>query len=229
MALAGPDALSHAPLDRPRPLPVGEEGDVLLPGESNQDPQPMVVGQVEDPARWLDVRANRIDPVRRHGAEVGGDHVVIRKGVPAHLGRERPVRHPADVELVTAGEDKFSASHGPNLRRLSLPDIYLQRFRDPLLAVCWLGRKTSIDNRSLRASQTRCPSLTRRSHLISATPPSRPDGVGAVLATKKSNFCSGTPRSRRPRIFTFRPTSKGWPTTWRSFRHPAKRVSGLGG
>jgi hypothetical protein len=70
-------------------------------------------GKVEQPARRDGIRANGVEPVRRHQGEVSSDD--RRGGIELSLSpwTERPIRCAADIELRVAGEEELATRAWP--------------------------------------------------------------------------------------------------------------------
>jgi hypothetical protein len=103
MAGAGSDALAHAALYRPGASAVVEEGHVLLPGQPDHHEQPVALGGVEQPPGRHRVHAHGVDALLDHRREVALDQIGVIELAGHLVGRERPVRHAADVELPIVG------------------------------------------------------------------------------------------------------------------------------
>ena len=109
--------LAHATLDVSDEAPVVEERDVLLPRKPDEHVLPLLLRDVEQPARWDGVRADGVDAVRRHGFEVVTHLigvVLLDSGV---VGCERAVRNALHVELFAPCGEELPVHCWPRCRR----------------------------------------------------------------------------------------------------------------
>jgi hypothetical protein len=135
MAGGGADAVANALLDAAPDAAVVEERDVLLPGEADHHPQPVRGRQVEEPPLGDGVEPHRVDAVLGHAREVARRGVRVVEVVMRTARAERPVRHPAHLELLAARDEELAAGAGrvERGRRLALvrPDGGRRRRVDP--------------------------------------------------------------------------------------------------
>src|SRR5437764_1070363 len=108
MAGACTNRVPDPEFDRSRPPRFVEEGEVLLPGDADEDPQSMGSGEMEDPRRGHYVGAHRVDSVRRHRSEVGCDDLGAGEEV-ARYPAKRSVSASAAIELLVAGTQALPA------------------------------------------------------------------------------------------------------------------------
>ena len=101
MSGACPDALAQAFFDPWKQLCIVKERDVLFPGNSYHDPEPVPMGDIEEPRWRYGVRPDRIDSVARHFRAV----TLKRRGIVILAsGFARPkwsVRYSLNVNLFT--------------------------------------------------------------------------------------------------------------------------------
>src|SRR5437660_982305 len=82
-----------------------EEANVLGPGNVNQEVDPLLVSEAEQPFGRNVVGPHRIDARREHGGEVIRNPTGFRKGISSQLRRKRPVSDAAHTQpLRTLGK-----------------------------------------------------------------------------------------------------------------------------
>ena len=109
---AGFDAVSNPGLDRANRVAIVEERNVLLPRDSHRDPEAVIGGQIEEPARRDRVGPNDIHAVLDHHGEVLGRDV--RRAIAASIvaWAERPVRHALHEQLAITAIEELPLHHG---------------------------------------------------------------------------------------------------------------------
>ena len=89
-----------------------EEGDMLRPWDRHQDPDAVLGGPVEQPARRNGERAQAVRPDLDHEAEITLERLLLREREPVRRRGERPVRDAPEVELVVTDEEELAADGG---------------------------------------------------------------------------------------------------------------------
>ena len=111
MTRTGSNSLADAALDVPRLAPMVQEGDVLLPRQSDHDPKTALEGVIQEPPRRDRVRANGVEADRGHLIEMAAKNLL--GGVFVTLGAEGAVGHPSDGNLLVFQEDELPARGRP--------------------------------------------------------------------------------------------------------------------
>jgi hypothetical protein len=110
MAGAGGHGRPHALDDRGRSATLVEEGDMVLPGQTYEDPDPVLRCQVEQPARRHGVRANGVEAGGSHGDEVGGDLFLCAVLMAPLVGCKGAIGHAAQPEALLADGQKLAVN-----------------------------------------------------------------------------------------------------------------------
>ena len=93
-----------------------EECDVVLPREPDHDPQRVVGGPIEQPARRRRVDADCVDPVSRHCSEVVVYLPFGREEAPVVVRCECAVRDTTHVQLRATNCEKLPRRHDTGAR-----------------------------------------------------------------------------------------------------------------
>lgn len=109
---AGANAFAHPLKDVARTLAI-KKGDMLFPGEPDQNAQTIFGGNVEQPARRDRIDADGVKAARGHLREISTNLFGRVIFTAVGLGAEGAVGDASDVEFFIAREKEFSANDEP--------------------------------------------------------------------------------------------------------------------
>src|SRR5207247_2299181 len=101
------NAAAHAIGDGSHAVRFAQEGDMLFPGDADEDEEPRLLCQIEQPPRPDTVRPDRVDSVGAHRREVGRDRRRRRIFAAVITRAERPVRDTPEGELPLPRPEEF--------------------------------------------------------------------------------------------------------------------------
>src|SRR5260221_6204801 len=116
MAGALTHTFSHVLLDAFSPPALIEESDVLFPAKSYHHSQVMIVCDIEQPARWDRIGANRVRTHARNTGEISGYGFWIVVEGPICCWTEWAVCYAANEKFFFAGKNEFAADFGAHER-----------------------------------------------------------------------------------------------------------------
>ena len=73
---------------------------MLIPRDADNNEQPVIAGQVEEPEGWNGIGANRVQTGGSHRAKIGDYNLARGKGDPFVVGTKCPVRGAAQVDRL---------------------------------------------------------------------------------------------------------------------------------